>query len=156
MPLVVRNKKWFEREHPFVRMERKKDPYAQERAAQKAARAQEENTVPQTRAKKIRAGEPGSQARRECDLNRLYDLEKYGDRSQGRCTYYQIHQKPPATVCKTSWFCRGCNQFMHPECFSDYHRVRHGVLLDIQADINKVRSSRKMLRKLPEPCQGCT
>ena len=35
-------------------------------------------------AKKIPAGQPESQAQRECDLNRVYDLEKVG--RTGKCT----------------------------------------------------------------------
>ena len=46
------------------------------------AKASAEALVPdgekKPRAKKNPSGQAGSQARRECDLNRLYDLEKVG------------------------------------------------------------------------------
>ena len=41
--------------------------------------------------KTIPAGEPGSKARGEWDLNRLYDLEEEGRKD--KCTYYQVHKK---------------------------------------------------------------
>ena len=93
-------------------------------------------------------GEPSSKARGECDLNWLYDLEKEG--RKGKCTYYQVHKKEAATTCKTPWFCKQCKVFVHPECYHDYHRVRFGVILDLEYEINKVRCSRKMLKKTPE------
>ena len=99
------------------------------------------------RAKKIPAGEEGSKACGECDLNTLYDLEKEG--INGRCTYYQVHKKEAASTCKTSWFCQKCKVFVHPECFYDYHRARYGIILDLEYEINKVRSTRKMMKKLP-------
>ena len=39
---------------------------------------------------------------------------------------------------------------MHPECYYDYHRVRHGVVLNLEYQINKSRSSREMMRKMPQ------
>ena len=145
-PLIQRAKKWFERNHPFIKMDRGQDLFPSERA-KASAEAQLEGEK-KKRAKKIPAGQPGSQARRECDLNRLYDLEKVG--RSGRCTYYQLYNRPPATNCKTSWFCTACNEFLHPECYYDYHRVRHGVILNLEYQINRSRSSRKMLKPMPQ------
>ena len=62
--------------------------------------------------KKIPAGEAGSKARGECDLNRLYNSEKEG--RKGRCTDDQVHKKEAASTCKTSWFCQKCKVFLHP------------------------------------------
>ena len=144
--LVQRSKEWFDKKHPYVRVDRGNDPFPAERALQKAG---EEGKLAEgkKRAKKIRAGEEGSKARGECDLNRLYDLEKEG--RKGRCTYYQVHNKEPASACKTSWFCKKCKVFLHSECLYDYHRARYGIILDLEYEINKVRRSRKMLKKLP-------
>jgi len=77
--LVKRCKKWFERNHPFVKMDQGQDLFPAE-----CAKAAADAAVPEgegdkkPRAKKIPAGQPGSQARRECNLNKLYDLEKVG------------------------------------------------------------------------------
>ena len=43
-----------------------------------------------------------------------------------------------------------CKEFLHPECYYDYHRVRHGVILNLEYQINQSRSSRKMLKPLPQ------
>ena len=145
-PLILRAKKWFERNHPFIKMDRGQDLFPSERA--RASAEAQTTREKKERARKIPAGQAGSQARRECDLNRMYDLEKVG--RSGRCTYYQLHNRPPATNCKTSWFCTACKEFLHPECFYDYHRVRHGVILDLGYQINRSRSSRKMLKPLPQ------
>jgi len=144
--LVERCKKWFERNHPFVKMDRGQDLFPAERA--KAAAPVEQGAgEKKQRAKKIPAGQPGSQARRECDLNKLYDLEKVG--RKGKCTYYQLYHRPPANTCKTSWYCTKCKEFLHPECYNDYHRVRYGVILNLEHQINSSRRSRKMVKKLP-------
>ena len=57
-------------------MERAKDSYPREGAAIKAAAVEDDPAM--KRAKINPAGEPASQARRECDLNRVNDLEKSG------------------------------------------------------------------------------
>ena len=36
------------------------------------------------------------------------------------------------------------------ECYYDYHRVRYGLVLNLEYQINKARSSRKMMRKMPQ------
>jgi len=75
-------------------MDRGQDLFPAERA-KASAEAQLSEGEKKPRAKKIPAGQPGLQARRECDLNRLYDSEKVG--RSGKCTYYQLHNRPPAT-----------------------------------------------------------
>ena len=52
-----------------------------------------------------------AQAHRECDLNRIYDLEKVV-RTGGRCTSYQLYYRAPASNCKTSWYCSACKEFL--------------------------------------------
>ena len=82
----------FDKRHPYVCIDRGNNPFPEEQAKLKSERGGKVSEVEGgNRAKKIQAGEPGSKARGECDLNRLYDLEKEG--RKGRCTYYQVHQK---------------------------------------------------------------
>ena len=70
----------------------------------------------------------------------LYDPEEKG--RVGRCTYYQDYNRQPASVVKTSRFCRGCGVGLHQECYYDYHRVVHGVILNDEFEIHAVRKSR--------------
>ena len=92
---MQRSKKWFEGELEFIRLEIKKDPFPKERAAMASAAAadpQPNPVPPKTKSQKNTCWLNWFQSRRECDLNRLYDLEKKG--RQGRCMYYQVHQTP--------------------------------------------------------------
>ena len=89
----------------------------------------------------------GSRTRVECALNNLYDTEQNG--RVGRCTYYQDYDRAPAKVVKTGWMCTECSVGLHQECYYDYHRVVHGVILADEYEMNKVRGSRKTLMKVP-------
>jgi hypothetical protein len=60
--LVQRSKEWFEKKHPFVRVDRGNDPFPAERALKKAGEEGKDGEG-KKRAKKIRAGEEGSKAR---------------------------------------------------------------------------------------------
>ena len=77
MVLVQRSKEWFEKKHPYVQKDTGNDPFPEERAklkVEEGGKLGEEKK----RGKKNPAGEPGSNARGEFDLNRLYDMEKVG------------------------------------------------------------------------------
>ena len=39
--------------------------------------------------------------------------------------------------------CVKCDLGMHEDCYSSYHKVREGVVLDLTYEINKVRRSHK-------------
>ena len=146
---ILRTRDWFRFEHPFYHMERKHDPFPAERAAKNAAkqRDEEEEKEAKKRAKPVKAGEEGSTTRVDCGLNNLYDTEAKG--RVGRCTYYQDYDRKPASVVKTSWYCRQCKVGLHQECYYDYHRVVHGVILADEYEINKVRRSRKATKLHP-------
>ena len=95
----------------------------------------------------MKAGEEGSTIRVDCGLNNLYDMEAKG--RVGRCTYYQDYDRKPVSVVKTSWYCRKCKVGLHQECYYDYHRVVHGIILADEFEINKVRKSRKATKLVP-------
>ena len=65
------------RNHPFIKMDKGQDLFPAEHA-KASAEAQSSEEEKKQRAKKIPAGQPGLQARWECNLNRLYNFEKEG------------------------------------------------------------------------------
>ena len=108
---------------------------------------EEEDKEKKARAKPVKAGQERSSTRVDCALNNLYDTEPKG--RVGRCTFYQDYKRKPASVVKTSWFCRECQVRLHQECYYDYHRVVHGIILTDEFEINKVRRSRKHTKRVP-------
>ena len=148
-PYIRRSREWFRIEHPFFHMERKHDPFPAERVLLKSGKEAgvEEEKAKKPRAQPIKAGEEGSTTRVDCGLNNLYDTECKG--RVGRCTYYQDYDRKPASVVKTSWYCRECKVGLHQECYYDYHRVVHGIILADEFELNKVRRSRKCRKRVP-------